>query len=42
MQFVCSATDICVKMVEESYRKEWYRQMFLALHKLSGESCSLH
>jgi len=25
-------------MVEESYQKEWYRQMFLALHKLSGET----
>jgi len=24
-------------MVEESYQKEWYRQMYLALHKLTGE-----
>lgn len=26
-------------MVEESYQKEWYRQMFLALHKLTGLKC---
>lgn len=26
-------------MVEESYQKEWYRRMFLALHKLTGLKC---
>jgi len=37
-KFVCSSIFICLKMVEESCQKEWYRQMFLALQKLTGES----
>jgi len=36
--FACTAICVCVKLVEESCQKEWYRQMYLAMHKLTGES----
>jgi len=36
--FACAAICIYVKLVEEGWQKEWYRQMCVALHKLTGES----